>query len=256
MNKKAISFAVGMVILAIAVTTFAFYTLFFLNSERITDVTSPLDLINIQNDAREDLFFIKESANYASQQALYSVFNEIPMESSCISYNGIKIWNNCKPSIKKTEEKFLEKFVQQFYSILKTSKKDIIKNLVGKYNFEINGNVLRLQSGKALEYHTLLKIHALYRTDVSFNYELPFAFDILDEIRTKSMSAVSFCKDNTDVLQCINNNLDSNINGFDFNLDKKGDYIILTAKTKDRFIFNNSSLRYDKISFKYAISLI
>ncbi|MBU2497119.1 MAG: hypothetical protein KJ767_03615 [Nanoarchaeota archaeon] len=255
MNKKAISFAVGMVLLAIAITVFAFYMVFFVSNERIKDIVTPLDLINIQNDAREDVFFIKESANYASQRAVYSVLNEIPMKSSSPykKYQDIDIWNDCEPDIKKVEEKFLDEFSQEFYSLIKSSDKDIIKNLDGKYVFSLNNNILKLQSGQELEYHTLLEIHAVYKTSVSFEKELPFSLNILSDIHTRSKNAVNTCKDDFD---CITEKMNSDdLDDFDFEFTKNGDYIIFTARTKDRFFFNDGTLKYDKISFDYAISL-
>jgi len=271
-SKKAVTFAIGIILVAIAVTIFAFYAALTTSSHRKNDIETPLFLLNVQNEAKEAMFYTQESAKYASQQTLFELLKGVPTKGNCKFFNSVIIWNNnCQPDISKIKNKFLQTFEARFYSYLGKYKStfpspdkqtpELYSKVINQdkdYTFNINKNKLEINKKNILSYifpqgMANPPVTGTYEVDPSFALELPFGLNEIIDIYKASKNAVKDCKSAKEVEKCVKDELDKlNFENFDFGLAEKSNYLIFKATTKKRLFFDSV---YGRASFSYAFSL-
>ncbi|MEK6852360.1 MAG: hypothetical protein AABX59_00625 [Nanoarchaeota archaeon] len=264
MNKRGKIFALGITLAVVLAVTFSLYLIITKPAGKIErEVMQPLAFLNVQSEAREARHYLEESADLAMQQTLSELLQDFPNIGNCEHFNGIVLYTACRPDVEKSKEVFENKFEGEFNLHLDSYKSSFLTLDKGiseeaysgiiskqaKENFEyaFDGKALEAKSKERVTYlHSSLK----YEIDFSFSSELDFSLDEVENLYTLGKNSFEKCKSESEILNCVDKELQGKSSFFNFSLEKNGSIVVYTFTTRKNYFHSNG---FSPLEFKFAL---
>ena len=244
-NKKAQIFEVGLVLITLIALGYALYTFVMIKGNFETSVAPPAKLIDAYNSQKKLLFYAKESARLAAQNAFNLIAQEKAASGNCIiDGSGYVNWlSDCKPNTTEIEENFLAEFKKSYESYMKDYTEKT------SYNITFEKNKINLKAANITLNITEKEYNASFTFEPSFSIDIS-AFDLNLEDFENIYLAAQNCKSNN--VTRVKNCMIEKIQNWNADVEFKEPDLLLELSTKKSFFIDED---FSPIKLKFKIKI-
>jgi len=244
-NKKAQIFAVWLVLITIIAFGYALYTFVAISGKLQESIGPPTKLIDAYDKETKLLFYAKESARLAAQDAFNFIAEKKAASGDCvIDGSGYVGWSsNCKPNTTEIEENFLLEFKKSYESYMKDYTEKTSYNItLEKNNINLNAESITLNATEK-EYNASFTFEPSFSIDIS-----AFGLDLTDF--ESIYSATQNCKgrDASKVKNCMT----EKVKNWKIDVEFKEPSLLFDLTTKQSFFFDDG---FSAIKLKFKIKI-
>lgn len=242
MNKKAITFGTGLLILTIISIGVSIYYFSHTREKTLQNIIVADAIMEFEQELSRIELYAKEATKQAASQALARMAEQsfIKNNLECLVYEDRLILSEkCKPE--NLEPWFAEKFKLIFSELLNNypatlehaseSKENIIKTKI-KFNKQENNSINYIFENVLETDFNITEIH-------------------LEELENLHATLERVKQQCNEEITCMNNNL--KLKNWNTNIKKEMTYFLLDLETKTNHFIKNGALVFDKIRIKFAL---
>jgi len=244
-NKKAQIFAVGLALITLIAMGYALYTFVMIKGDIEKNIIPSAKLIDAYDAKTKLLFYAKESARLAAQDAFNFIAEKKAASGNCIiDGSGYVNWlSDCKPNTEEIEENFLLEFKKSYESYMKDYTEKTSYNItLEKNNINLNAKSITLNATEK-EYNASFIFEPSFSIDIS-----AFSLDLTDF--ESIYSATQNCKSRN--ASKVKNCMTEKVKNWKIDVEFKEPSLLFDLTTKQSFFFDEG---FSAIKLKFKIKI-